>query len=139
NLVFHSSAISGGNGNNHLDPNECNQFLVTIRNAIGSSGGSATGVSAILSTTTPGVTITQPSSAYPNVSAGGTAVNVTPFQISTAAGLNCGSVVDLVLSVSTANAGNFTIPFQLSSGIAGSPIQFSSIDVPKAIADLSTV
>ncbi|MEO8427268.1 MAG: LamG-like jellyroll fold domain-containing protein [Verrucomicrobiota bacterium] len=139
NLVFQSSAISGGNGNNHVDPNECNQLLVTIRNAIGSSGGSATGVSAILSTTTPGVTIAQPSSAYPDVPAGGTAASVTPFQISTAAGSACGTVVDLVLSVTTANAGNFTIPFQLSSGTAGSPILFNSADVPKAIPDVSTV
>src|SRR6185369_7316205 len=134
-----SSAISGGNGNNRVDPNECNQLVVTIRNAIGSSGGSATGISAMLSTTTPGVTIVQPSSAYPNVPAGGTAANITPFQISTAAGLTCGSVVDLVLSVTTANAGNFTIPFTLSLGTAGSPIQFNSTDVPKAIPDLSRV
>jgi hypothetical protein len=31
------------------------------------------------------------------------------------------------------------IPFSLSSGTAGSPVQFNSTDVPKAIPDLSTV
>src|SRR5438046_930174 len=56
-----SVIVSGGNGNALVDPNECNDVRVVIRN-YGSS--IATNISATLSSSTPGVTITQPTSTY---------------------------------------------------------------------------
>ena len=48
-----------------------------------SGAADATGISATLSTTTPGVAIAQPTSTYPNIPAGGSGTNLVPFKIST--------------------------------------------------------
>ena len=81
---FVSSAVStsGGNGNGIIEPNECNNLDVTILNDGCLLG---TGISAVLSTTTPEVTITQPNSPYPDTAENATATNTTPFQVSTSA------------------------------------------------------
>ena len=81
-FVFASSAVSvtGGNGNGIIEPNECNDLDVTILND-GCLLGS--GVSAVLSTTTPEVTISQPNSPYPDTAENATGVNTTPFRVST--------------------------------------------------------
>ena len=81
-FVYVSNAVSltGGNGNGIIEPNECNNLDVTILNdgcLLGSD------VSAVLSTTTPEVTITQPNSPYPDTAENATGVNTTPFQVST--------------------------------------------------------
>src|SRR5262249_9256429 len=68
-FVGDSIAVTSGNGNGIIEPNECNALNVTILND-GCLLGS--GVSAVLSTTTPEVTITQPNSDYPDTPENGT-------------------------------------------------------------------
>ncbi|HYV05393.1 MAG TPA: carboxypeptidase regulatory-like domain-containing protein, partial [Blastocatellia bacterium] len=72
-FVFQSAAITTGNG--IIERTECNSLNVVIKN-----DGCLTGsnVSAVLSTTTPGVTITQPNSPYPNTPENGSSTNLVP-------------------------------------------------------------
>ena len=110
-FAFVSSAVSvtGGNGNGIIEPNECNKLNVTVLND-GCLLGS--GVSAVLSTTTPNVTVTQPNSPYPNTAENATGVNTIPFQVSTSAGFTCGASINFTLTISFAGGSsvlNFTI------------------------------
>src|SRR5690606_26624602 len=82
--AFDSADLAAGSatvtsGNNLLEPNECNTLDIPLVN---NSGNPATGITAVLSSTTPGVTVTQPNSAYPDIAAGANANNTTPFQVS---------------------------------------------------------
>jgi len=109
-LMLTVSAVSGGNGNDVIDADECNSLNLIVQN-IGLSA--ATAVNATLSTTTAGVTITQSASTYPNLAAGGVATNATPFQISTSPSFICGTPVSLswVLSYNGRSATNtLTLP-----------------------------
>jgi hypothetical protein len=63
-----SVLLTGGNGNGFIDPNECNNLTVAVRN---DGSGTATGISATLSTSTPGVSIAQSDSTYPDLAPGG--------------------------------------------------------------------
>ncbi len=96
-LDFASLALTGGNGNGLVDPNECNNLDVAV---IDNGSSTATEITALLSTSTPGVTITQPDSAYPDIDPGATVANSTPFQISTSPDFICGTNVQLALALS---------------------------------------
>ena len=62
--VINAGTATVISGNNLLEPNECNTLNVPLTNE-GDVG--ATAISAVLSTTTPGITVTQPNSAYANI------------------------------------------------------------------------
>jgi uncharacterized repeat protein (TIGR01451 family) len=109
-LSYDSSSVTSGN--NRLDPNECNTLNVTLGNT---GGGIASSLNGTLSTSTPGVTIAQAASAYPNLAGGGTVTNNTAFQISTGPGLACGSTVNLSMAA-TYSGGSATLPFTMSVG-----------------------
>jgi PKD repeat protein len=98
-LVANGAIVTGGNGNGVIDANECNLLNILIQN-IGAA--TATTVNATLTTTTPGVTITQPVASYPNVPPNSFATNSTPFQISTSPAFVCGTPVSLSLVLSYA-------------------------------------
>jgi autotransporter-associated beta strand protein len=114
--------VETGNGNDEIEPGECNLLRIALTNKL---GGVVSGVSAVLSSTNAGVTITQPFSAYPNLPALGTRSNTTPFQISTSPALRCGTNIDLLLTVSTATNGSFTVPIRVFTGTAGTPQRFN--------------
>ncbi|MEO5720352.1 MAG: dockerin type I domain-containing protein [Chthoniobacterales bacterium] len=104
--------VTGGNGNGIIDPNECNNVNVTILNNGCLLG---TGISAVLSTTTPGVTMTQPNSPYPNTGENLTSNNTVPFQVSTSAGFPCGTPINFTLTVSYAGGGSNVLPFTIAT------------------------
>src|SRR5215831_5444988 len=72
NLVANAATITGGNGNGSVDPNECNQLNLAVQN-VGAT--SASNITATLTSSTPGVTIIQSSSTYPNLTNGAAGVN----------------------------------------------------------------
>ncbi len=74
-----------------------------------------TGISAVLSTTTPNVTVTTANSAYPNIAAGATQNNTTTFIVQFGGGFVFGTKVDFTLTVTTAQ-GNRTLLFTENSG-----------------------
>lgn len=120
NISFVSAQAAGGN--NIIEPNECNQLNVTLTNT---GAGPATGVSAVLSTTTPNVTISQPNAAFADIPVGQSRTTLTPFQVSTAAGLTCLSNINLTLTLSYSGGGS-TLPFTQLVGTQGPNYAFTS-------------
>ncbi len=106
---------STGNGNGAIDPNECIEIFVALRN---NSVTTATSVSGVLSSSTPGVSVVQANSAYPNIAPNASGLNLTPFRIYTSPAFVCGSRIQLTL-ISTALAPGqqvTTNTFTLKSG-----------------------
>ncbi len=127
--------VDSGNGNGEIDPGECNLLRIVLSNKI---AGIVSGVSATLSSTTPGVSVMQPFSAYPNLPANGSRTNSTVFQISTSPSLPCGTNIDLLLKVSTATNGSFTVPVTVFTGPAGTSLRFNRTG-DQAIPDPGTL
>lgn len=115
-LTVASTQVNGGNANGRLDPNECAEMIVNLRNTRTTA---FLGVTATLLSQTPGVTVMQPNSAYPNIPGLATRANLTPFKVSVAAGFPCGQFVDFVLRVTTLDDGTFDIPFRVQVQIGG--------------------
>ncbi|SDD75983.1 Calx-beta domain-containing protein [Aquimonas voraii] len=117
-LEVASTSLPTGNG--LVEPNECNQFNVSLRN---NGAGAATAVSATLATTTPGVTISQASTSFADIAGNGDSqTSQTPFQISTSDGLTCFGNIDLQLTVDYSGGGGpFSSTIQLPVGQAASP------------------
>jgi hypothetical protein len=69
----------------------------------------ATGISATLTTSTPGVTVTQGSSSYPDMPIDVIGANSTPFQIQTSPSFACGTEIEFELNLTFPN-GSKTIP-----------------------------
>jgi len=105
-------------GNLVLDPLECNSVNVAIDNL---GGSTATAVHGVLATSTPGVTIVQPTSAYPAIPVGETRTNGTDYEVGTDGSLACGSLVSFTHTVTFAESGlprvlNFTLPIGVPAG-----------------------
>src|SRR5215475_3032617 len=106
----------GGDGDNFIEPGEGGALTVAVANV---GGATALGVSATLTTSTPGVTITNATSSYPNIGSNGqSANNVTPFTFTLANTATCGAVIDftLTLSASNSNEGPQTTSFSVQTG-----------------------
>ncbi len=114
-VVGSSGAPVVTSGNNLIEPNECNTLDIPLAN---NSAEAASGITAVLSTTTPGVSIAQANSAYPDIPAGGGPVNnITPFQVSTDNTVACFTNINLTLTVTYTGGGggspgvfNYTVP-----------------------------
>lgn len=131
--TFISASVSGGNGNGIIDFNECNDITISIGN---DGNQTATSVSAVLSTSTPGVKVTQHTSAYPNVAARGTGTNSTVFKVSTSSSFVCGTTINFSLTINY-TGGTEVYNFQLPSGSAGTASNFNN-NTPTPIVDNST-
>lgn len=116
-LSIDNTTLTGDN--NRLDPNDCNALALRL---INNGGGDATAVSAVLTSSAPGVTINQPNSAYPTIAASGsTGINLTPFQISTSNSMAQASTANFTLTVSFTGGGspqilNFALPVGIQTG-----------------------
>jgi hypothetical protein len=90
-----------GNHNGYIEPGEGVSLVVSLHNKLGAAA--ATAIKATLSTTTPGVTITEPhgSTTYPNLAAAAAAVNGTaPFIFTLASDFPpCATSIDFDLSL----------------------------------------
>ncbi len=106
---------SGGNGN--VDPGDKVNLKVTLTNYVTNplNAVSLSGISAVLSTTTSGITVLQANSAYPNLAPGASAVNLTDFILKIGLGFNTGTPIELSLAVTTAQ-GFATLLFSLPTG-----------------------
>jgi autotransporter-associated beta strand protein len=130
------SSVTAGNGNGVIDPNECNYLSVVITNKTATP---MTGVSAVLSSITSGVAVTDPLAGYPNIAGNGLGTNAAPFQISTTPGLICGTDINLLLTVTTTSHGAFTIPVILPSGQpAVVPVRFDN-NIVTNVPDIGTI
>lgn len=98
-LVVETPVVTTGNG--LIEPSECNDVVVSIRN---NGNVAATGVSAVLSTATPNITIIQGTSGYPDIPPGESRGNSIAYALSSSNALACFSNVALGLSVTYAGA-----------------------------------
>src|SRR5262249_29219600 len=121
NLEEDSTTI-GGSGVIHK--NDCKNLNVTLKN---NGCANATGVSSTLTTTTPGVTVIQGNSNYPNMVIDATGTNSTPFQIQTSNSFDCGTNIDFDLTLSFPNGGK-TVSFSVPT-CTGGPDQTFGPDV----------
>ena len=106
-------AVEVTTGNALLEPNECNDVLVHVRN---DGNVAATGVSAAVSTATANVALTQATSGYPDIPPGESRANSSPYVLTSTNALSCFSNVGLDVDVTYA-------------GGAGSPFA-GSADLP---------
>lgn len=111
-IAFSSSAISGGNGDGVIQPDECNNLTISISNC---GSAAATGISATLATSTPGVTVLDATQPYADLSPGASGSNSIPFRLSTSPGFVCGTTINLTLTVNY-TGGPDIIAFSLPTG-----------------------
>ena len=94
-----TATLTGGNANGVLDRNEHN--LLTI--PLGNTGlGDATGITATLTTTTPGITILQPQSPYLDLPPGLFGNNTIAFELDSAPEIPAGTAAELTLLITHA-------------------------------------
>ena len=131
-----SSAVTAGNGNHAVDPNDCNNLTFVITNT---TGAKMTNVTAVLSTTTVGAAVTQPYSTFPDLPPNGTATNIAPFQLTTFPGMICGTNINLQLSVFSASHGAFTLPITFMSGEQAAISNRFDVSVSTNIPDVGSI
>jgi hypothetical protein len=82
---------------------------------INNGGAGATAISGTLSSSTPGVTITQGTSAYPAIPAGGTASNTTPYSFDVSSTISCGTKLNFSESVRFTGRGTSPKAFAMTA------------------------
>ncbi len=91
---------AGGNGNGLIERNEGGTVTVQLRNT---GVVNATGVTANLTTSTPGVTVTQGASTYPDLPApSGVGTNATPFAFTLSSNAACPLQINFTLTINYA-------------------------------------
>lgn len=128
NLAYNASSVADpgplGNGNGSPEPGETVQLTVTLDN---NGAAPSTGINAVLSTSTPGVSVTQNSSAYPDINPGASAPNNTAYQVVLDPGLACGTIMQFQLAV-TSNEGPYNLGFSLQASLPQPPASAYSDD-----------
>jgi hypothetical protein len=142
NLGLGPVTVNGMDG--RIDPNECNTLTIGLTN---NGAVNATAISATLSTTTPGVTVTQATSGYPTIAPMMSGTNAAPFQVSTSAMAACGTTINFTLTVNFTGGTSpatftFTLPlgqdvnnYQFTSTPTGATIPAGGTLVPGSAAD----
>ena len=109
NLVHDLTTLFDGNSNGFIEPGETFGLDERVRNA---GNADANGISGVLTSPTPGITITTGNSTYPDIPAGGNGHEPTRFQGSASARLACGDDVSFHL-VLTATEGTYNVNFSV--------------------------
>jgi len=107
-----------GNNNGIVNRGECVIVNLGIKN---NGCAKATGISAQLTTTTPGVTVNQGNSGYSDKAIDESGTNSTPFRISVSNSFGCGTEIALSLNLTYAG-GNKSVSFTIPT-CAGGPEQ----------------
>jgi hypothetical protein len=113
-----------GDGDAQIEPGESAKIDIQLKN-IGVQG--ATGITATLTTSTPGVTITQDTSTYPDLPAlVGSGTNMAPFLFTLAGNVPCPLTI------------NFTLTVSYTGGASASPKIFNfTVQTPSPIISLT--
>lgn len=121
--------VTDPGSNGVADPGETIQLQVQLTNQ-GTLG--STGVSAVLSTNLPGVTITQASSNYPDLAIGGNGNNTSLYVVELSSSLNCGDAIPFTLDVTYSGALRATtqLSFQLATGVATTDVETVTPSLP---------
>jgi hypothetical protein len=106
---------SSGNHNGVINSNECVNLNVALKN---NGCADERRISATLTTTTPGVTVTQGSSGYPDLAIDASGINTSPFQIQTSDSFVCGTNIEFSLNLTYAS-GNKVVTFAIPTCSGG--------------------
>jgi len=131
------STVTLGNANGQIDPGETVAETVILQNL---GAAAATNITATLFTATPGVTLLQPTSAYPNLASGAAASNLTSFSYRVAKTVPAGTTLEFT-HVAVANGLAFTNTFRRTVGLATAVYGTNTFTnaVATAILDTNTV
>jgi uncharacterized repeat protein (TIGR01451 family)/fimbrial isopeptide formation D2 family protein len=123
-----------GDGDAFVEPNETWNLTVPLTN-IGAAN--ATNISAVLTTSTPGVTIVSGASAYPNLAPGASANNTTPYAFMVTGVVPCGGTIQFTLTVTYTGglSSPQTFNFSIKTGSPGAPVTVSYTNPPVPIPD----
>jgi Subtilase family len=106
-------------GNNVIEPNECNDVQVSLSNE---GTLAATGISATLASSTPGVQVVLDNSAYTALAAGANGTNLVNYKVSTAPSVACGSTINFTQTVALSGGSSpATFNFSRQVGLPPSP------------------
>jgi|SoiMethySBSTD1v2_1073268.scaffolds.fasta_scaffold13101_2 leucyl aminopeptidase len=128
-----------GNGNGVVEPGESVTMQVTLKN---DSDTTLTGITGVLSSTTPGVTVSDPSAAWPDLGPFASAATLPDhfhFQVSPSA--TCGTNMDLQVQANALQSSGFTSSYPKLVGAPGSSSgTYPSTDsLPRVLVDIGTV
>src|SRR5262249_28513966 len=123
NLVADSFDDSAGNDNRTINRDECFKVNATLEN---DGCFPETGISAVLSTTTPGVVVDQAFSNYPNLATNASAGNQTPYRVHTTPAFVCGSPIEFTLTETSTLGGKRVSHFSFPT-CQGTPAPFSGV------------
>lgn len=104
----------GGNGNATVDPGEDGSLRVQLIN----QGGIARNVNVTLTTSTPGVTIINGTSAYPDFAPSTSDSNTIPLTFRTSVTLPSNTQINFSLTVTSGSGGPKILPFVVQAGSA---------------------
>jgi hypothetical protein len=124
----------GPDGDAYLEPGESGRLDITLANV---GAVDATGVSATLTSQTPGVTIvTTQAVPFPNLAPATSAVGSLPFQFTVSSSVPCGAILNFTVTGSYAEAGGPAVrPFAVATGEPPATSTFSYSGPPVAIPD----
>jgi PKD repeat protein/subtilisin-like proprotein convertase family protein len=112
--------VPAGNNDGVVDPGEAITMNVFLKNT---GSAPATGISAVLSSTTPGITITTNSANFPDLTdfPPATGGSLTSYAYTVDISVPCGTSIQFSLAVTTAQ-GAFTVPFTQLVGAFNPPV-----------------
>ena len=117
-----------GDGDPFVEPYETWSLAIPLTNQFGidTPPAAATAITAVLTTSTPGVTIGSPASSYPDLAPGATASNLSPFVFTVTATVPCGGLLHFTLTVTYSGGPSpRSFDFSLRTGAPGTPVTFS--------------
>jgi hypothetical protein len=116
-LAVVTASENPGNGNGIIEAGEGAKLVIQLKNTFGVKA--ATGINAVLSTATPGVTVLLPNnSAYADMPAGATGGNnLSPFLFTLASDFACGQSIDFTLTVTYSGSLTRALHFSLGTGM----------------------
>lgn len=89
---------SAGNNNGVVDPNECVDLYLTVRNG---TLVTASNITASLATTNWGIVVAEATARFPDLGPAATARSLTPFRVSTPRSLRTGEPIPMTLTLSS--------------------------------------
>lgn len=112
-----------GDGDAFIETNEDWSLSIPLQNI---GGGNATAINAVLSTTTPGISIYSANSSYADLAVGATAANDRAYVFNVGPGASCGQAIDFILTVTyTGGSSPQAFNYSVSVGSAGTPVTTS--------------
>jgi len=103
-----------GNANHFPEPGETGIYL--WEGLFNNGGTTSTGVTTFLTSHTPGVIVDDPVAYYPNIAAGATMMNLTPFLLTLSPSVVCGTEMQFT-KVVTDSVATYQIDFTLNASV----------------------